>query len=231
MPIRAMVFDLFDTLVDLHFDASDTTEVAGSPTGPSSVGTWLDDAGDSDPTTLALETPWHTATSGGYTGPKVYQTGPYSSNTCAAATTPLLWLGPSTSLEFWSRYDIEDGWDKGIVEISANGGSSWTRLEVGYPGSAKNTGDQCDLPTGTYFTGVDTSYDAYTASLAQWVGQQVMLRWRLSSDGDVEASGWWIDDISITDVSVPGQCTTVTPQVFTDGFESGGTTAWSSVVR
>ena len=29
MSIRAMVFDLFDTLVDLHFDASDTTEVAG----------------------------------------------------------------------------------------------------------------------------------------------------------------------------------------------------------
>jgi putative hydrolase of the HAD superfamily len=29
MPIRAMVFDLFDTLVDLHFDPSDTTEVAG----------------------------------------------------------------------------------------------------------------------------------------------------------------------------------------------------------
>jgi putative hydrolase of the HAD superfamily len=29
MPIRAMLFDLFDTLVDLHFDASDTTEVAG----------------------------------------------------------------------------------------------------------------------------------------------------------------------------------------------------------
>jgi len=29
MPIRAMVFDLFDTLVDLNFDASDTTEVAG----------------------------------------------------------------------------------------------------------------------------------------------------------------------------------------------------------
>ena len=29
MPIRAMVFDLFDTLVDLHFDASDTTEVDG----------------------------------------------------------------------------------------------------------------------------------------------------------------------------------------------------------
>jgi HAD superfamily hydrolase (TIGR01549 family) len=29
MLIRAMVFDLFDTLVDLHFDATDTTEVAG----------------------------------------------------------------------------------------------------------------------------------------------------------------------------------------------------------
>jgi putative hydrolase of the HAD superfamily len=31
MSIRAMVFDLFDTLVDLHFDASDTTEVDGRP--------------------------------------------------------------------------------------------------------------------------------------------------------------------------------------------------------
>jgi len=232
-----VVFDEFYHYIVRAVDQSNgtedgnTTEVAGSPTGPSSIGTWLDDAGDSNPTTLALETPWHTATSGGYTGPQVYQTGPYSSNTCAAATTPLLWLGPSTSLEFWSRYDIEDGRDKGIVEISANGGSSWARLEVGYPGSAKNTGDQCGLPTGTYFTGVDTSYDAYTASLAQWNGQQVMLRWRLSSDSDVEASGWWIDDISITDVSVPGQCTTVTPRVFTDGFESGDTTAWSSVAR
>jgi putative hydrolase of the HAD superfamily len=31
MPIRAMVFDLFDTLVDLRFDASATTDVAGKP--------------------------------------------------------------------------------------------------------------------------------------------------------------------------------------------------------
>jgi len=208
---------------------SNTTEASGSPTGPPTIGTWFDDAGDTVSANLVHETPWHTAASGGNTGPTVYQTGAYNSDTCAATATPPLWLGPAPSLEFWSRYDIEDDWDKGIVEISSNGGGSWTRLEVGYPGSASNTGDQCGLPTGSYFTGTDNSYDPYTASLAQWTGQQVMLRWRLSSDGYVEESGWWIDDITITDVSVPGECSSISPFVFDDGFESGDTTGWSAV--
>jgi hypothetical protein len=217
--------------VDLSNGSEDgnTVEAANWPTGPIAIGTWFDDAGDTDPAVLTLELPWHAADSGGSAGPKVYQTGAYSSDTCAAAATPELLLGPSPTLEFWSRYDIEGNWDKGIVEISANGGSSWTRLEVGYPGYAGNTGDQCGLPTGTYFTGTDMTYDAYTASLAPWSGQEVIIRWRLSSDGYVEETGWWIDDISITDVSVPGECSSESPFVFDDGFESGDTTEWSTV--
>jgi hypothetical protein len=238
----ATTFDDFDVVFDetYHYlvravdqsngaEDGNAVEMSGSPTGPPTIGTWFDDAGDTDPAVLTLELPWHAADSGGSAGPKVYQTGAYSSDTCAAAATPELLLGPSPTLEFWSRYDIEGNWDKGIVEISANGGSSWTRLEVGYPGYAGNTGDQCGLPTGTYFTGTDMTYDAYTASLAPWSGQEVIIRWRLSSDGYVEETGWWIDDISITDVSVPGECSSESPFVFDDGFESGDTTEWSTV--
>ena len=208
-----------------------TVEVTGSPTGPPTLGIWSDTAGDIGPAALVLETPWHIATTGGHTGTGDYRTGIYPSDTCAAATTPALDLGPSPVLEFWSVYDIEDDWDKGIVELSANGGATWTRLEVGYPGYAGNTGDQCGLPTGYYFTGTEMTHEAYQVSLAPWSGQQVRLRWRLSSDGYVEEDGWWIDDISITDVSVPGECTSgPTPFLFTDGFESGDVDGWSTVV-
>ena len=204
--------------------------MTSSPTGPPIIGNWTDTAGDTGTATLDQENPWHVSATGGHTGAAVYRTGPYASDTCSAVTTPTLDLGPSPALEFWSVYDIEDDWDKGIVEISANGGTTWTRLEVGYPGYAGNTGDACALPTGDYFTGTDASYDAYQASLAAWSGQQVMLRWRLSSDGYVEEDGWWVDDITITDVSVPGECSSApTPTVFSDGFESGGVDAWSAV--
>jgi hypothetical protein len=240
--VQGTSFDDFDVVFDeiYHYvvravdqsngaEDGNTVQISGSPTGPPTIGTWLDDAGDTDPAVLSLENPWRTSSSGGASGPMVYQTGPYSSYTCAAATTPELILGPSPTLEFWSKYDIEDDWDKGVVEISANGGSSWTRLEVGYPGYASHTGDECNLPTGSYFTGFDSTYDPYTASLAAWSGQQVMIRWRLSSDSYVEETGWWIDDISITDVSVPGECSGDSPFVFDDGFESGDTTGWSYV--
>ncbi len=207
-----------------------TAEVTGSPTGPPVIGTWTDTAGDDSPATLGTDPPWHLAAAGGHTGSGVYLTGAYPSDTCAAVTTPLLELGPSPALEFWSVYDIEDDWDKGIVEVSANGGGTWTRLEVGYPGYAGNTGDECLLPTGDYFTGTDLTYGGYQASLAQWSGQEILIRWRLSSDGYVEEDGWWVDDITISDVAVPGECSSVqTPLVFSDGFESGGADAWSGV--
>ncbi len=218
--------------VDLGNGAEDsnTVEVTGSPTGPPVIGTWTDTAGDTGPATLDMEAPWHTYASSGHVGPMVYRTGHYSSDTCSAATTPPLQLGPAPTLEFWSTYDIEDDWDKGIVEISSNGGTTWTRLEVGYPGYAGNTGDECLLPTGDYFTGTNATYDAYQASLATWSGQEVMLRWRLSSDGYVEKDGWWIDDIAITDVSVPGECSSgPSTLVFSDGFDSGSADGWSAV--
>ena len=59
-----------------------------------------------------------------------------------------------------------------------------------------------------------------------------MIRWVLSSDSYVTESGWWVDDISITQVEVPGPCDTVVDDVlFGDGFESGSTSAWSETVH
>jgi hypothetical protein len=202
-----------------------TIRVSGEPTGPIVVGTWTDDAGDTGDAKLLTESPWTAAAGQGLTGAG-YQTGHYTSNLCAAAATPVLNLGPSPVLTFWSKFDIEVGWDKGLVEISTDGGSSWERVPVNYPGSVSQTNDACGLGTGGFFNGTDSTWGEYTASLAGWAGSEVQLRFIFSSDGYIEDDGWWIDDISITDVEVFGSCES--PEVFVDGFESGDTSVWSA---
>ncbi len=220
------------TYVVRAFDAgngsgeSNSIRVSGEPTGPITVGTWTDDAGDTGDAKLFTESPWTAEAGQGVTGAG-YRTGPYTSDLCAAAATPVLNLGPSSVLSFWSKYDIESGWDKGLVEISTDGGSNWERVPVNYPGTVNQTNDACGLGTGGFFNGTDNTWDEYTASLAAWAGSEVQLRFVFSSDGSVEEDGWWIDDIAITDVEVPGSCSA--PPFFADGFESGDASAWSDV--
>jgi len=200
-------------------------KVSGVPTGPISIGSWTDNAGDDGDAKLVTESPWATTAGQGVVGAG-YTTGHYSDNSCAAATTPVLSLGPNPQLSFWSKYDIESGWDKGLVQISTDGGGTWERVPVNYPGTVNETNDECNLGTGAFFNGTSTSWNEYTGSLATWADQEVELRWIFSSDVYVTGDGWWVDDIAITDVAVPGTCDSVQP-LFTDGFESGDTTVWS----
>jgi hypothetical protein len=213
--------------VDLSHGGEDDNiaDVSGSPTGPITIGTWSDNAGDTGTAALLPTTPWHVAAGAGLTG-AAYATGTYGNNVCAALTTPPLLLDADPQLEFWSKYDIENTWDKGELEISTDGGSSWQRVAMVYPGSSPYTNDACGLGTGSFFTGTQTTYAAFTADLSAWAGQNAMLRWEFSSDGSQTGDGWWIDDISITDVAVPGSCST-SDLIFSDGFESGDTGAWS----
>jgi bacillopeptidase F (M6 metalloprotease family) len=140
-------------------------------------------------------------------------------------------LGTGSTLTFWSKYQIENSYDKGVVEISDDGGSSWDKVPVNYPGNSTNTSDACNLGTGAFFTGSGAPVWAqYSASLAAWDGVEVMLRWRFSSDGSVTYAGWWVDDIAITNVMVPSDCDSGEPPLFADGFETGTTNAWSVVL-
>ena len=188
-------------------EETNTVEKNGIPTGSYSTGTWTDDAGDTGSAKLTCTAPWSVATSGGHTGVKVYQTGTYGNSQCVDIRTPSLQLGTSSQLTFWSHYDLESGWDKGEVQVSTNGGSTWTRVPVNYPTSSSDASDACGLPSGVnYFTGTNATWASYTGSLSTWNSQSVLLRWVLSTDSSGTATGWWVDDISITNVQVPGTC-------------------------
>lgn len=213
--------------VDLAAGTEDTNLVrlAGSPTGPPEIGTWTDDAGDTGTAKLTPTPPWAVVAGAGASGAG-YSTGHYPSSTCAAVTTPPLLLGAAPGLSFWSQYRIEDGWDKGELQISTDDGASWARLPMTYPGSSSHTNDACGLGTGAFFTGYQSSFTQFSADLGAWAGQSIRIRWLFSSDSYLEDDGWTIDDIAVTNAEVPGFCSG-SAMIFADGFESGDTGAWS----
>ncbi|HWI50531.1 MAG TPA: PKD domain-containing protein, partial [Symbiobacteriaceae bacterium] len=87
--------------------------------------------------------------------------------------------GPSASLQFQHYYEIETGYDRGYVEISSDGGTSWTSL-------------------GNYFTGMSTGWVRSTYDLAAYTGRTVKVRFRLTTDFIVPWLGWYIDDVQVT---------------------------------
>jgi uncharacterized protein YuzE len=126
--------------------------------------------------------------------------GNFLSNTNAAA-----WLAKSLdltkaskpTLSFWYRGDVSDVNDHALVETSTDGGLTWTVIW-----DAK----QWNLAT----------WSLLSLDLSPYKSTAFRLRFRLTSNGTVESSGWQVDDISIRDLetkrgSLP----------FFDDFESG----------
>ncbi len=108
-------------------------------------------------------------------------------------------------LSFWHRFNTEDGWDGGVVEISNNGGATWTDLGAnmisgGYNGGL---GVSPNNPLGgrPAFTGTTAAFQQTIVNLSQWAGQSVKIRFRFGSDnntaGPTNPTGWWVDDITL----------------------------------
>jgi subtilisin-like proprotein convertase family protein len=115
-------------------------------------------------------------------------------------------------LTFKHLYNSEDGWDGGVVEISTNGGTTWTDLgpnmvSGGYNGGL-GAGVGNNLAGRAAFTGLTPGFPAFTTtviSLAQYAGQSVKIRFRFASDDNTAAptspTGWWVDDIVVDAVA------------------------------
>ena len=214
---------------------------------PDSVGTWSDTAGDPS-AYLTPEAPWQISSVQGRSGARSYHNAAdrdlYPRNTCAALTTPEIVLDANAELSYYARFNLEWEWDGVIVEISADGGKTWTDLPPagGYPGTLADTqgtsgndppANVCGyLKTAGAFTGPNgnaslTEWKEYRSSLAAYTGKSVRIRWRFTSDPGLEYEGFYLDDITISNVRVPGPCVEVivTPDAvfdFAPGFPSRG---------
>jgi hypothetical protein len=140
-------------------------------------------------------------------------------------TSPVLTLGSPASgpqLSFSTKHTLEFELDGilgasegsvGEVEIAAGPGySSWSRLPLtpDYPTHVDLTFTACDtiVDDVTYFSDQRPTYATYSASLANWGGGDVKIRFRLSGDYFYPSGSWWVDDIQVTQTLVPSSCTT-----------------------
>ena len=133
----------------------------------------------------AWGTPWGATTATYHSSPACWTDSPgasYANNVNTALATVVDLSGSAEPvLVFWTRYDMELNADYGRVEISNDGGTTWTPIWT--------------------VTGTDTTWQEERISLHDWIGQTVGLRFRLQSNSEISHDGWYVDDVSITNSS------------------------------
>jgi immune inhibitor A len=104
------------------------------------------------------------------------------------------------TLNYWTWYDIEEDWDYGYVEISTDGGETWTILQSPHSATDNPSGNAYGPGyTGPSGDGGPTWLEE-SIDLSAYTGQEVLIRFEYVTDDAVNHPGWTIDDISIPEI-------------------------------
>ncbi len=123
--------------------------------------------------------------------------GNYTDNADWTLTIPAQDLSGTTNpgLYFYHWYYTETGYDSGWVEISTNSGSSWIKISQSYGGTSG-------------------AWVSATVDLSSYAGlTDFLIRFRFMSDGSINYAGWYIDDVSVGEISL-------TNNIYETSFES-----------
>ncbi|MFJ2084540.1 immune inhibitor A domain-containing protein [Micromonospora chokoriensis] len=128
----------------------------------------------------------------------------------------------------WNNYIIEEDWDYGFVELSTDGGTTWTEQKVyDESGTVVTTPDGYADPNGRMndfggkkygLTGSTDGWRHDYVDLSAYAGTTVQVRLRLATDEAFEERNWFVDDFSVTG----GGATT-----WSDDVE-GGANGWTA---
>ena len=146
--------------------------------------------------------------------------------------TPPFVPDAATVLSFWHTYAFDNlgtCFDGGTLEVSTNGGGSWSVLPDaafmagGFNGTVSGAWSNPIAGKRAWCHGAIGAMTEVRASLAAYAGQTVALRWHAGDDVNGAAIGWFVDSVSVADTSpcVPSD------GLLKDGFESGNAFAWS----
>ncbi|HKI02267.1 MAG TPA: hypothetical protein VKK31_09820 [Thermoanaerobaculia bacterium] len=150
-----------------------------------------------------------------------------------ALVTPTFVTGTSTLLSFWHTFAFESAancFDAGVLEVSTNGGGAWSPVpDAAFTAGGYNGTVRADFmnPLGgrrAWCSGTIGAMTQVNVNLGAFAGPNTKLRWLEGDDSSAEATGWFVDSVTVSDVGV---CTA--NAIFSDGFESGNTSAWSGV--
>ena len=126
------------------------------------------------------------------------------------------------TFSMWNNYVIEEDWDFGFVEVSTDGGTTWTEQKVYDDSNALvSTDDGYSDPNGRMkdfgnkkygLTGSTDGWRHDHIDLSSYAGQNIQVRLRQATDAAFEERGWFSDDFAL---SAGGS------DVWTDDVESG----------
>ncbi len=98
------------------------------------------------------------------------------------------------SLSYQAWFSIEEDWDYAYVEVSEDGGQSWTILET----PLTSSDDPLNVSFGPGYTGSSGGWRNESVSLEQWAGQEIMVRFQYITDAAIHDHGLCIRDLSVS---------------------------------
>ena len=109
-------------------------------------------------------------------------------------------LPENATVSFWHKFDTEAGFDGGVVEFSNDGGTTWYDLgplmtQNGYNDFIPLANNP--LINGFAFGGSSGGWINTIADMSAFANQNILIRFRFSSDILSPKTGWWVDDVMI----------------------------------
>jgi hypothetical protein len=125
--------------------------------------------------------------------------------------SPALLASPTDPfvVKFSHAFALESGFDGGVIELSTDGGTTWTDAAMlgVTPGYTRAISAIFSNPLGgrMAYTGTSAGFPARTSVTlnfgTRFAGQSVLLRFRIGTDISVAGTGWNIDDIDISGIT------------------------------
>lgn len=122
----------------------------------------------------------------------------------------------SATLTYDVWFSIEEDWDFAYVEVSEDGGNTWTILET----PLSSTDDPLQVSFGPGYTGESGGWQEEAIPLDQWAGQEILVRFQYVTDAAIHDHGLCLGDIRVWNpiTSVPGSVPDLISRIQFDGF-------------
>jgi len=105
----------------------------------------------------------------------------------------------AATLSFYGKWEIEAGYDYVQLEISTNGGGSW----IPQCGNYTKAGSSNQAQGEPLYDGFQTTWVKEEISLSDYLGENILARFTIVSDGGVREDGFYFDDFEVNVVYGP----------------------------
>ncbi len=118
--------------------------------------------------------------------------------------SPAQLVSADTHLTFWHKFHTEDTYDGGVLEISIDNGVTWVDVldAAGRDAFVKgNYNSKITQPNGRRgWGGLSPSWSEVEVDLGRLAGKTIKVRFRMLQDNNVGGAGWWVDDVTFSNL-------------------------------